>query len=194
MRRSPLLLALSLAVAVAPAALAHQGIDEPRPGNDGSELRDHPTPPKAPEAPEAPEAGKGRQGPKGTHHLLHACVVTDATPTGIDVKVLGGNHHMRDVLDGATELAAPIDEHTLIRLVGKARHLHEGSSPARLPKIGTYADLKAGDRVIVRFRAPRAGRVADLPAAFKVIDRGPSDRCTVDEQPPPPPGDGTGGL
>lgn len=160
--RKILLTSLALAVAATPA-LADRGADQPA---------DAPKPPKH----EHPEKAKG---PKGTHHLLHACVVNDdATESGVDLSVLGGNRHMRRVLDGAELFTAKLDGDTIVRLVGKARHLPEGSTPKRLPKIGSYADLEAGDRVIVRFRAERGLEPGELPAAFKVIDRGPSKACT----------------
>lgn len=171
--RKILLTTLALAVAATPA-LAHRGGEAPD---------DRPKPPKH----ERPEKAKG---PKGTHHLLHACVVADATAPGVDLSVLGGNRHMRRVLDGADTFTAKLDADTFVRLVGRARHQHEGGTPERLPKIGTYADLEAGDRVIVRFRAARGLEPDDLPAAFKVIDRGPSADCASETAPP---GDDTPG-
>lgn len=174
--RKLLLTSLALAVAATPA-LAHRGGDAP----------DAPKPPKH-ERPDGErpkgEGPKGERGPKGTHHLLHACVVGTARADGVDLRVLGGNRHMRRVLDGATTYTAELDDATVVRLVGKARHRAEDSWPKRLGKIGSYADLTDGDRVIVRFRTPGVtpGQVTpglDLPAAFKVIDRGPSKACAT---------------
>jgi hypothetical protein len=163
--RKILLTSLALAVAATPA-LADRGAD----AADGA-----PKPPKS----ERPATAKG---PKGTHYLLHACVVNNASATGVDLAVLGGNRHMKRVLDGDTTFTAALDTSTVIRLVGKARQQPAGSTPKRLPKIGTHLDLQKGDRVIVRFRTPgvkprdvKPG--ADLPAAFKVIDRGPVKAC-----------------
>lgn len=171
MRKTPLLLALSLAVAATPATLAAH------PSSPGSD---------------APPKNHKAQGPKGTHHLLHACVISDATATGVELKVLGGNRHMRDVLDGAPTFTADLDDTTFVRLVGKARVQPEGSTPTRLARIGTFADLEKGDRVIVRFRAERGLDPAGLPAAFKVIDRGPTAKCALPTDPPagePPAGE-----
>ncbi len=165
MRTSPLLLALSLAVAATPmVALA---------GNDGAPGHDK------------PPTNERAQGPKGTHHLLHACVTTDAVATGVALKVLGGNRHMRDVLDGATTFTAKLDAATVVRLVGKARFPHEGGDLKKLPKVGTSDDLDAGDRVIVRFRAERGLAADALPAAYKLMDRGPSAACAPETAPPP---------
>jgi hypothetical protein len=151
-------LALAAAAATAPVALAHNG--EGHPGQGAK--------------PEHPAAAKG---PKGTHYLLQACVTGPATETAVDLGVLGGNHHMRVALDGATAFIAKLDEDTVIRLVGRARHLPKGSDPKRKERIGTFADLTAGDRVIVRFRAPRGTAATALPAAFRVVDRGPRAIC-----------------
>ncbi len=179
--RKILLTSLALAVAATPA-VAYRGGDAPDP----------PKPPKQ----ERPEKAKG---PKGTHYLLHACVVGNVSPTGVDLAVLGGNRHMKRVLDGATSYTAELDTATVFRLVGKARHQPEGSTPKRLPRIGSHADLATGDRVIVRFRTPgvKPRQVAagmDLPAAFKVIDRGPSKACPTTPPPADDPKDETPDL
>jgi hypothetical protein len=160
--------ALALAAAAAPAALATSG--------------------QAPEQPaqERP-AGDTAKGPKGTHYLLRACVNAEGTPTGVALDVLGGNRHMRDALEGArTPFTAKIDAKTVIRLVGRARHLPEGSAPKRLSKVGIPTDLDIGDRLTVRFRAPRNAASADLPAAFRIVDHGPSKKCPIPASPTPP--------
>lgn len=178
-----LLTSLAVAVAATPA-LAHRGGDAPA---------DHPKGPKH-ERPDHPKKGgkhKGK-GPKAAHHLLHACVVADATGASVDLSVLNGNRHMKRVLDGAETFTARLDAGTRIRLVGRARHLPEGSTPKRLPRTGTHADLTAGDRVIVRFRAKRGLEPGAMPAAFGVIDRGPSKRCAPAPTTPQP-GDGEEG-
>ena len=109
MRKTPLLFALSVALAAAPVALAHPDAGQPN--------REKPTP------------AKSAQGSKGTLHLTHACVIVNATPTGVEVKTLSVNRHMRDALAGAPTLAAKIDPATTkIRLVGEARQLISGVS------------------------------------------------------------------
>lgn len=193
MRATPLLLALSLAAAAAtPAVLvAHPG----ERGGESSPARDAAQGPKGDRpsgGKDDVKKGKRARGPKGTHHLLRACVVSDATADGVDLSVLGGNRHMRRALDGAGTFTAPLDDATVVRLVGKARVLPAGSTPRRLAKIGTFDDLDAGDSVIVRFRAKRGVGAADLPAAFRVIDRGPSSKCEAPATTPPeeqPPAD-----
>ena len=163
MRRTPYLLAaLSLAVVATPATLAA-----------------HPSHPA--DGVKAPAKAKA---PKGTLHLVNACVTSDATATGVELKVLTANRHMRDVLDGATTLSAKLDATTKIRLVGKARFQPEGSTPKRLPRIGTWDQLDAGDVVTVRYRVARGLDAAALPAAWKVTDHGPfAKKCPV---PAPP--------
>lgn len=176
MTRTPLLLALSLALVAAPAAVAHPDA----PGHHGGDRADTAAPAKDAVAKKA----KGKKGPKGTLHLTQACVLTDATATGVEVGPLSVNRHMRDALAGATTLTASIDDTTVVRLVGRARHLHEGGTPKRAPKVGSFADLAAGDRVTVRIRAPRGTAAVDLPAAFSIVDHGPSKRCATPVTPP----------
>lgn len=181
--RKILLTSLALAVAAAPA-VAHRGGDAPTDQKRGPKHERVQPGPKH----ERPDKGTKARGPKGRHHLVHACVVSDATMDSVELKVLGGNRHMRRALDGEAKGAmftAKLDTETAvtgwttrIRLVGRARYqLPEGSDLKRLPKMGTYEDLDQGDRVIVRFRAPRGTKAADLPEAFKVIDRGPAKKC-----------------
>jgi hypothetical protein len=72
-----------------------------------------------------------------------------------------------------------------VRLVGKARFRTEDGRDARAPRVGTFADLDAGDRVTLKFRAPRGGDAATLPAAKLVVDHGPTVRCEVPPATPP---------
>lgn len=193
--RRLLLTSLAVVVAAAPAA-AHRGVaDAPADRERGPQPERVHSGPKQ----ERPDAAKKARGPKGRHHLAHACVVSDATATGVELRVLRGNRHMRRALDGKLRgevFTAKLDTETeaterttRIRLVGKARHqLPEGSDLKRLPKVGTYEDLDAGDRVVVRFRAPRGTPAAELPEAFVVIDRGPAKRCAP-EAPEAPEGE-----
>lgn len=195
MRPRSALLALSLAVAVAPAALADGG---PKSG-------DHPQPPAAGAAkPDGPHTGKPATSPKlRTMHLAQACVVAAPDDDGVDLKVRSVNAHMRRALAGERTFTAKIGEGTLIRLVGKARR---GDDGVRLPKIGGAEHLAPGDWVTVQIRAPRRTAAAALPAAFRIIDHGPGRKCAVpapapaptDPAPPgaggeqtPPPGDTT---
>ncbi len=176
MTKTPLLLALSLALVAAPAAVAHPDA----PGHHGGDRAG--TPPPAKDG--ATKSKDRSKGPKGTLHLTQACVVSAATATGVEVGPLSVNRHMRDALAGARTLTAAIDDATVVRLVGRARHLPEGSTPTRAPKVGSFADLAVGDRVTVRIRAPRGTAAADLPAAFRIVDHGPSKRCAVPVTPP----------
>lgn len=190
MRTTPALLALSLALAATPALLSA-----------------HPSSPPGDRTPPATERGKDHAGPKeardqkgpkdetrprepkGTNHLLHACVTADATAGSVDLKVLRGNRHMRDVLDGAATFTATLSDDTHVRLVGKARFRTEDGRDRKGPRIGTFADLDAGDRVMLKFRAARGGDAAAMPAAELVIDHGPTVRCAA--PPAAPPGDET---
>lgn len=178
--RKILLTSLALAVAATPA-LADRGADAPDHGPKHTKK-------------ERPAKAKG---PKGTLHLLHACVVEDiADPTAetadLKLHVLQGNRHMKRYiareLAGSDQITAALDDSTRIRLVGRARHLPEGSSPKRLPRVGGFEHLTAGDQVMVRFRAKR--RADDLGPAFSVIDRGQTKKCAAalaPEQPEPAP-------
>jgi hypothetical protein len=194
MRKTPLSLALAVALVATPVALAHPGSgpsDRPASGKEGAHHRGdaghgghkgH----KGDKGDKGHRGDKGRRGHRRAHHLTQACVVADATATGVDVSPLSVNRHMRDALGGAPTLSAKIDEDTTIRLVGRARHLPAGSTPRRAPKIGGFADLTVGDRVTVRIRAPRGTAAADLPAAFRIVDHGPSKRCAPAPPPAPP--------
>jgi hypothetical protein len=180
--RKVLLTSLALAVAATPA-LAHRDAG--------------PAPHHGPKHPKKERPAKAK-GPKGTLHLLHACVVegiagatADPPPETGDLKlhVLQGNRHMKRYiareLAGSDEYTAALDGGTRIRLVGRARHLPEGSTPKRKPRLGTFADLTPGDQVMVRFRATRDA--ADLGPAFSVIDRGQTRKCAEFQVAPPEP-------
>lgn len=176
--RKLLLTSLALAVAATPA-LAHRDADAPAHHGPKHPKKDRPAKAK---------------GPKGTLHLLHACVVEDIADPGAEsadltLHVLQGNRHMKRYiareLAGSDEYTAALDGGTRIRLVGKARHLPTGSTPKRKPRVGTFADLTAGDQVMVRFRAKRDA--ADLGPAFSVIDRGPTKKCAAALAPPEEP-------
>lgn len=194
MRTTPALLALSLALAAAPAVLtAHPaspaGDDAPaveRGGHHGGPKHDAgPRDEKGPKDDKGPKDETRPREPKGTNHLLHACVTADATADGVDLKVLRGNRHMRDVLDGATTFRAELSGDTKVRLVGKARFRTEDGRDHKGPHLGTFADLDAGDRVTLKFRAPRGGDADAMPAATLVIDHGPTVRCETPPATPP---------
>lgn len=193
MRTTPALLALSLALVAAPAALnANPSPADDRPpaaerGKDHAGPKDakHHKGPKDVKDPKGPEDETRPREPKGTNHLLHACVTADATEDGVELRVLRGNRHMRDVLDGATTFRADLSGDTTVRLVGKARVRTEDGRRGKGPRIGTFADLDAGDRVMLKFRAPRGGDADAMPAATLVVDHGPTVRCAVPPATPP---------
>jgi hypothetical protein len=167
MRRTPLLIAaVSLVAAATPAALLAHPSDGPK--GDAPEVH-HPAKAKA-----------KAKAPKGTLHLVNACVTADATESGVALKVLSANRHMRRALgDGparGTEFTASLDATTRIRLVGKARKAPDDSGMKRLPKVGGWDDLDAGDVVTVRYRVKRGTALDDLGPAWKVTDRGPFPR------------------
>lgn len=152
MKTTHLALGIAVAAAVAaPAALAHPA------GSAG--------PYHAPRGPKAP---------KNVQYLLHACVATNATPSAVDLRALWGNRQIQKSLAGATTLTTKIGDQTRILLTGRARKAEGG-----MPKVGTYANLTAGDRVVVRFRAPRGTAAADLPPAVRIVDHGPAKVCAV---------------
>jgi|GEM_PF-5656544 len=183
--RSPLTLALALALVGTPAALAH--------GGGGGGDRPHPRGPEAvaDERPPTPPPPQRRAGHARAHHLAQACVVADATADGAEVRVLGANRHLRRALAGERTFTVRLDASTDIRLVGRARRTEDG---ARRPAAGTHADLVAGVRVTVHIRAPRGAVAADLPAAQRVISHGAVRRCAVPVAPPRTDGGTDGGT
>jgi hypothetical protein len=148
MRRILLALAVALAVAVAaPLAAAH---------------------------PHDPPSPDDKKGAAEVAYVLGGVVAADATETAVTVDVRWANGHMRAALAGATSLEAGIGAKTTIRLYGRARKVEGERGPRRWgPKAGTYADLTAGDRVVVKIRAPRDTAAADLPEATRIHDLGP---------------------
>jgi hypothetical protein len=168
MRRTPLLIAaVSLVAAATPAAL----LAHPSEGKGKAPEAHHPVKAKA---------------PKGTLHLINACVTADAAENpdtkviGVDLKVLSANRHARNALAGATTFTATLDDTTKIRLVGKARVAPEGSTEKKLPKVGNWDNLDAGDVITVRYRVKRGTALADLGPVWKVTDRGPfAKKCPV---------------
>lgn len=188
MKRTSLLVAMSVAATAvaAPVALAHN--DAPARGGD------------TPAAKAGKKNDRGTAGARAatrTHYVLRACVAADATATGVDTKVLWGNRAARRALAGATTFSVTLGEKTAIRLVGKAarakakaadgkRHRHRHHHPRRAVA-GTHADLKVGDTVLIHIRAPRGTAAADLPAARRVIDSGPRTRCTAEPAGPEQP-------
>lgn len=193
--RTPLLLAVLSAVAVAaPAAFADgPATPNPAPGNGAETVPAQAK--KAAPGKATPAKAEKRAKPALKHHLLWARVSADATATGVEVTVLGGNRDMRRALDEATDLTAKIDADTTIRLVGravtkpapktkaaddrseKAQRSDKAKRAVKKPVKGTYADLTAGDLVKVSFRATRGTAAADLPAALRITDFGPARTC-----------------
>jgi hypothetical protein len=178
MRRTPLLIAaVSLVAAATPAALLAHPPDGPK---------DKPAGTHHPGTHDPGKHHPGKHGPKGTNYLFHACVTADATETAVPVSVLHANRHGRRALNGATTFTATLDANTKVRLVGKARKAPEGSTEKRLPRIGTWDNLDAGDAVTIRYRAKRGTLVADLGPAAKITDHGPRKKCLVPVKDPKP--------
>lgn len=183
--RTTIALALAAALAAAPAALAHRSAP-PGPPLDGAGER--PASPK-------PDGPKSR-----TNYLLWGVVAADATQTSLDVRVTGGNRHMRDALAGATSVQVTLGERTKIMVLPPAR---KGAMRAALPAApsrgmhggpklrlrlgGTFEDLAPCDRVRVIWRAPRGLAAAELPEAHWIVDLGPKrgKRGAACEPPPP---------
>jgi hypothetical protein len=184
--RKILLSSLALAMAATPAV-----------ADRGGDTTTAPSPPKverpAVEHPDGEHPEKGGKGHARTNHLLHACVIADAGADSVELRVLSGNRHMRRALAGSTAVTAKLDADTVVKLAGRARHGSDEKGGSR-PKIGGYADLTAGDRVIVRFRAARGLSADQLPAAKRVIDLGTSKRCAPATPPVDDPEDDTPDL
>lgn len=169
--RTTIALALAATLAATPAALAHRSAP-PGPPLDGPGER--PASPK-------PDGPKSR-----TNYLLWGVVAADATETSLEVRVTGGNRHMRDALAGATSVQVKLGEHTRIMVLPPGRR---GAARAALPAApargmhggpklrhrlaGTFEDLAPCDRVRVIWRAPRGLAAADLPEAHWIVDFGP---------------------
>jgi hypothetical protein len=114
--------------------------------------------------------------PKPVAYRLRGVLVGDATQDGAEITVASANRHMRRALDGATTFSATFGETTRIRLAGAA--LAEVGDK----RFGTYADLTAGDRVVVKLRAPRGTALANLPAVHRVFDLGPAPQADAPEE------------
>ncbi len=185
MKRTSLLLAAALAATAvaAPVAVAHN--DGPSRGGDA---------PGAHKGKKAKKGHKGERKVRTTTHLVHACVTADATATGVDTRVLGGNRAAHKALAGATGLNVKIDGSTTIRLTGKAARAKVKALRSEGTRVrgghrhrslkGTFADLTAGDRVVIKIRAKRGTGAAELPAASRIIDLGTSRRCTTEPATP----------
>lgn len=164
MRKAALAIPLSIALAATPA-LAHRDA-HPAAGDPAAER------------PETKGADRAKERAKRSVRLLGvACVTGPSAENGVVVTLRRGNRHMRRAVGDTPEFIAKIGERTRIRLVGRARVRPEGSTPKRAPRVGGYADLAVGDRVILRFRAPRGTAAADLPPALRIVDNGPAKRC-----------------
>jgi hypothetical protein len=111
---------------------------------------------KGPDSPGAFHRGPD-QGLSSRHLTVVGVVAADATASGVQVNVSSADPDAAASLAGATTIAVKIDAST--RIGGRAR-------PA------TYADLKAGDRVKVTWKAA-VTPAAQLPAARRIRDDGP---------------------
>lgn len=193
MRRTPLVLALSVALAATPAALAtrdaHPAPDRDRPAHDtptsDRDRGDRGDREQTGGKGDREETGdRGRGGKSETLYLAQACVVSTTEGTGIEVKRLSVNAHLRRALAGEKTFDVRVTDATKVQLVGRARRGEDGS---KLPGTGSLKDLATGDRVTIHIRAPRGTAVDELPAAFRVIDHGKAHRCAALTPPPPPP-------
>jgi hypothetical protein len=90
---------------------------------------------------------------------FRAIVTADATAGAVSVKFVRGNRHIRRALGDAEMFSVKIDAKTKVKVRGQRG-------------LGSYVDLKAGDKVTIEIRAKRGTKVADLPAARRIVDRG----------------------
>lgn len=138
--------AMAALAVVAPAAMADQGTGK----------SDH-----------GPKAGKMEQGQHGhkggkakvVAYEFRGVVTADATAGSVVVEFVQGNKHIRRALGDAEMITVKIGASTRVRV---------NATRTR----GSFADLKAGDKVRVEIRAPRGTALANLPAARVIVDRG----------------------
>ncbi len=136
--------AMAALAVVAPAAMADQG--------------------KSDNGPKAGKMEQGKHGQKAAKAKIVAyefrgVVTADATAGSVTVQFVQGNKHVRRALGDAKMITVKIGASTRVRV-----------NATRIR--GSFADLKAGDKVRVEIRAPRGTALANLPAARVIVDRG----------------------
>jgi hypothetical protein len=159
MKRTALVVGLSLALAAAPAAFAAP------PGTVTT------GPDAAAGKPETKPVAPQAKGKAKTQYLIRACVTQDASANAVQIKVLSANAHARK--NGAKKSLAPFDVDITgakVTLVGEAR-IQQGTK-VKLPKLGSYENLTQGDVITLRARAPRGTAVTSV-VFTSVVDNGP---------------------
>lgn len=121
--------------------------------------------------------GPSPKTPRTANLVLEGCVIDDADRRGVDLDVLEGNRTMEWLLGDEEEFSAALGRRTRVWLSPAAREDH-GSRRAR----GSFRDLWAGDRVVVRWNVRRGTALDDLPAARRVVNLGPSDECLPEDE------------
>jgi hypothetical protein len=168
--------ALATVTAIAPVAVAHDKAGAPADGPKGPKVA-------TAEKNKGKHLAESRAKARMVSYEFRGIVTADATAESVTVEFVHGNKHIRRALGDAESFAVKIDAKTKIRI--------RGANP-----IGSYVDLKQGDKVRVHIRAKRGTTLADLPAARVIMDRGvaidwtpPSEEPPVAEPPvtPPPP-------
>jgi len=101
----------------------------------------------------------GPATPQTVRFEIRGTVAANASQGGVTVNVLRADRDARTALAGATSVQVTL---------GSTTRIHKRGVGA-----ATFADLKAGDRVDVVWRAPAGTALASLGAAAKVRDAGP---------------------
>jgi hypothetical protein len=110
-------------------------------------------------APAVSPASTHKPLPHPVQFVFRGVLTSDATAAGVQLDVKSANHHARKALAGATSVSLKLDASSIIRKAGK--------HPA------TFADLNAGDRVMLQLRAARSTALSSLPALKRIVDVGP---------------------
>ena len=160
-RRALVAAAVAVPLALAPMLLAAPGGQSDRgPAVGHGPLKDK------------PRADRDARPRDAAHYLLRGTLTADATATTVPVRVRGANPPMRAALGDAAELDVAIDATTMIRRGHRGRVETRRGRAQRGKRARTYANLTAGDRVMVRFRAEPGTTAAELPAAELIVDHG----------------------
>jgi len=106
----------------------------------------------------APATAAPKPHPKRVTYVVHGTLSADATATSASVNVTGENANATAGLAKLTTITATIGPKTHITKRGMTK--------------ATFADLKSGDRVVVRWRVRRGTALAKLSAAGRITDRG----------------------
>ena len=109
-------------------------------------------------------------------YSLTACAVDGATARGVELELAAHDATPAWLPPGTTALLARLGPRTTVALSDAAQAEREADGP-----IGSAADIWAGDRVRVTWRAPRGTAPSALPAATRVLNLGSHPDCLADD-------------